>query len=105
MDRGDGGNGRHIASVDPSSVARTLGDVLRAVRESRSLSLRQVTVRSRGGFKPSSVASYERAERRITVDRLFTLAELYRVSPEHIIAEVSRRLGEEARLDDERRAG
>jgi hypothetical protein len=39
------------------------------------------------------------------VDRLFTLAELYRVPPEHIIAEVSRRLNEEARLEDERRTG
>jgi transcriptional regulator with XRE-family HTH domain len=105
MDPGSRGNGKDIAPVDPSSVARTLGDVLRIVRESRSLSLRQVTVRSHGGFKPSSVASYERAERRITVDRLFTLAELYRVPPEHIIAEVSRRLNEEARLQDERRTG
>jgi hypothetical protein len=105
MDLTARGYGKGITTADASSVARTLGSVLRLVRESRVLSLRQVTVRSRGAFKPSSIASYERAERRLTVDRLFALAELYRVPPEQIIAEVSRRLREEADLDSERRTG
>jgi Helix-turn-helix domain len=105
MDPAGRGYGKGITTTDASSVARILGNVLRVVRESRFLSLRQVTVRSRGGFKPSSIASYERAERRLTVDRLFALADLYRVPPEQIIAEVSRRLREETNVDDDRRTG
>jgi helix-turn-helix protein len=105
MDPAPPGYGRGITTTDSTSVARILGNVLRVVRESRFLSLRQVTVRSRGGFKPSSIASYERAERRLTVDRLFALADLYRVPPEQIIAEVSKRLRQETDVDDDRRTG
>jgi transcriptional regulator with XRE-family HTH domain len=47
---------------------------LRQIRTGRSLSLRQVTVRSGGRFKPSSIASYERGERQISLERLFALA-------------------------------
>jgi transcriptional regulator with XRE-family HTH domain len=95
-----------IASVGSPEVAEALGDVLRHIRVSRLLSLRQVTVRSHGAFKPSSIASYERAERRITVDRLFALASLYHVAPEHIVAEVARRLEtSQADGDRQRRTG
>jgi transcriptional regulator with XRE-family HTH domain len=66
--------------------------VLRQVRTGRSLSLRQVTVRSGGRFKPSSVASYERGERQISLERLFALAEVYDVAPERIVAAIAHRL-------------
>jgi transcriptional regulator with XRE-family HTH domain len=66
--------------------------VLRQVRLGRSLSLRQVTVRSGGRFKPSSVASYERGERQISLERLFALAEVYDVAPERIVAAIAHRL-------------
>jgi transcriptional regulator with XRE-family HTH domain len=66
--------------------------VLRQVREGRSLSLRQVTVRSGGRFKPSSVASYERGERQISLERFFSLAEVYEVAPERIVAAIAYRL-------------
>lgn len=68
------------------------GQVLRQVREARSLSLRQVTVRSGGRFKPSSVASYERGERQISLERLFALAKVYGVAPERIVAAIAHRL-------------
>jgi hypothetical protein len=58
------------------------------------LSLRQVTVRSRGEFKPSSVASYERGERQISLERLFALARVYAVAPERVVAAIAHRLGE-----------
>ncbi len=58
----------------------------------RSLSLRQVTVRSGGRFKPSSIASYERGERQISLERLFALAEVYEVAPERIVAAIAHRL-------------
>ena len=54
--------------------------------------MRQVTVRSGGRFKPSSVASYERGERMISLERLFALAEVYDVSPERIVAAIAHRL-------------
>lgn len=62
---------------------------MRQVRAGRSLSLRQVTVRSGGRFKPSSVASYERGERQISLERFFSLAEVYDVAPERIVAAIA----------------
>ena len=75
-----------------TNFAAAAGEVLRQVRAGRSLSLRQVTVRSGGRFKPSSVASYERGERQISLERLFALAEVYEVAPERIVAAIAYRL-------------
>lgn len=74
------------------SFACVAGEVLREIRLGRSFSLRQVTVRSGGRFKPSSVASYERGERQISLERLFALAEVYQVAPERITAAIAHRL-------------
>jgi transcriptional regulator with XRE-family HTH domain len=74
---------------------RIVGEVLRQVRAGRGLSLHQVTVRSGGDFKPSSVASYERGERQISLARLFSLAEVYDVAPERIVAAIAYRLERE----------
>jgi len=75
-----------------TSFGTVVGEVLREIRMGRGLSLRQVTVRSRGAFKPSSVASYERGERQISVERLFHLAEVYDVAPERVVAAIAHRL-------------
>jgi transcriptional regulator with XRE-family HTH domain len=72
--------------------AAAAGSVLREIRAGRSLSLRQVTVRSGGRFKPSSIASYERGERQISLERLFALAGVYGVAPERIVAAIAHRL-------------
>ena len=69
---------------------------MRQVRAGRSLSLRQVTVRSGGRFKPSSIASYERGERQISLERFFALAEVYDVAPERIVAAIAYRLEHES---------
>jgi transcriptional regulator with XRE-family HTH domain len=79
-------------STSPAEFAAAAGEVLRRVREGRSLSLRQVTVRSGGRFKPSSVASYERGERQISLERLFALAGVYDIAPERIVAAIAYRL-------------
>ena len=78
--------------ADQDDFAAATGEVLRQVRTGRSLSLRQVTVRSGGRFKPSSVASYERGERQISLERFFSLAEVYDVAPERIVAAIAYRL-------------
>ncbi|MGZ8606754.1 MAG: helix-turn-helix domain-containing protein [Actinomycetota bacterium] len=75
-----------------TNFATAVGEVLREIRTGRGLSLRQVTVRSRGAFKPSSVASYERGERQISVERLFHLADVYEVAPERVVAAIAHRL-------------
>ena len=80
-------------STMPTEFATAAGEVLRRVREGRSLSLRQVTVRSGGRFKPSSVASYERGERQISMERLFALAAVYDIAPERIVAAIAYRVG------------
>jgi transcriptional regulator with XRE-family HTH domain len=81
------GNRQNIADQDDFAAAA--GEVLRQVRTGRSLSLRQVTVRSGGRFKPSSIASYERGERQISLERFFALAEVYEVAPERIAAAIA----------------
>lgn len=90
---------REIVGIDfgidePSltEFADVAGEILRQVRQGRGLSLRQVTVRSGGRFKPSSVASYERGERQISLERLFALADVYDVAPERIVAAIAHEL-------------
>ena len=82
----------NTCSIDPETFASTAGRVLRDVRLGRNLSLRQVTIRSGGRFKPSSVASYERGERQLSLNRLFSLAAVYDVEPERIVAAIAHQL-------------
>lgn len=87
-----GGSGNK-GSIDlHEDFAAAAGNVLRQIRMGRSLSLRQVTVRSGGRFKPSSIASYERGERQISLERLFALADVYGVAAERIVAAIAHRL-------------
>src|SRR5687767_12671422 len=83
---------KNLIEREIEGFAAVAGDVLRQVRQGRRLSLRQVTVRSGGRFKPSSVASYERGERSISLERLFALAEVYGVAPERIVAAIAHEL-------------
>jgi transcriptional regulator with XRE-family HTH domain len=87
---GASGNNGFIDRYEDFAAAA--GSVLREIRTGRSLSLRQVTVRSGGRFKPSSIASYERGERQISLERLFALADVYGVAAERIVAAVAHRL-------------
>lgn len=71
------------------TFAEVTGQVLREIRRARSLSLRHASARSSGRFKPSSLASYERGKRQISLERLFELAEVYGVTPERIVAAIA----------------
>jgi transcriptional regulator with XRE-family HTH domain len=86
-----------VETMSPTAFAGAAGEVLRRVREGRSLSLRQVTVRSGGRFKPSSVASYERGERQISLERLFALARVYDIAPERVVAAIAHRIDRDGR--------
>ena len=68
--------------------------MLGAIRNERGFSIRQVTVRSRDAFKPWSIVSYERGERTISLERLISLAAVYGVAAEEIVAAISRRLSD-----------
>ncbi|MBV8161922.1 MAG: helix-turn-helix domain-containing protein [Acidimicrobiia bacterium] len=65
--------------------ARALGARLRAIREQRGWSLRDVHDASHGRFTGSAVGTYERGERGISVRRLSDLARLYGVPLERIL--------------------
>jgi transcriptional regulator with XRE-family HTH domain len=88
-----------------TAVPQIVGEVLRRARLSRGLTLRQVEQLSNGRFKPSSVAGYERAERRISVESFVELASTYGVPPERLLSQVLDRLlsREEASIDLKRR--
>jgi transcriptional regulator with XRE-family HTH domain len=67
-----------------------IGQVLRRARESRGLTLRQASNASGREFPPTTLASYERGERSISVERFCRLAALYRVPPERLLADIVR---------------
>ena len=71
-------------------LADEIGRALRRARKTRGLTLREAWLISGGAFKPTSIASYERAERSITLERFCTLAWLYRFPPERLLAEIVR---------------
>src|SRR5947199_3967744 len=77
---------------DPA-YARELGARLRAIREQRRWSLRDVHGGSHGRFTGSAVGTYERGERGISVQRLSELARLYGVPVERVLPESPVRQG------------
>ena len=74
------------------TVASEVGAALRRARTSRGLTLRDAARKGPDAVKPTTLASYERGERSLSVDRLFRLSSLYRISPARLIADVSRRV-------------
>ena len=73
-------------------VTQEVGSALRRARKARDLSLRDVTRISSQRFKPSTLASYERADRPVSIDGFFRLTHLYGVSPVRLLADVVRRI-------------
>ena len=71
-----------------ASVAREAGKALRRARLARGLTLREVAALSGNVMKATAVASYERAERGISLWRFCLLAEIYEIRPELLLAEV-----------------
>lgn len=82
----------HVGRIMFDTLADEVGGALRRAREARKLSLRDATRVSSGTFKASTLASYERAERAVPVERFFRLAFLYEISPVRLLADVLRRV-------------
>ncbi len=67
-----------------------IGRALRRTRQARGLTLREVSAASRGRFKATSVAGYERGERSISVERFLELCRFYGVAPEQVLTDILR---------------
>jgi len=74
------------------SLSEEVGAALRRARASRGLTLREAARAASDEVKPTTLASYERGERTVSVDRLFRLSSLYRISPARLVADVLRRV-------------
>jgi transcriptional regulator with XRE-family HTH domain len=81
----------------PDPISEALGEALRRIRRSQGLTLRAAADRSRGRFKPSSLGAYERAERRISLERFCDLAALYGILPDRLMAHALELLDPEGR--------
>ena len=74
-------------------LLQEIGRALRRARRARGWTLRDVAARSDGQFKSTAVASYERGERAISLERFFALTELYEMRPDRILAQIVWRRG------------
>lgn len=83
----DRSDARPDDAAEAALLTRELGNAIRRARLRRGLTLRQVEVASRGRCKPSSIASYERGERRISVERLCALASFLRADAGRLVSE------------------
>ncbi len=63
--------------VDP--ISKAIGRRLRAIRKQKGLTLHDVERLSGGRWNPSTIGAYERGFRKVTIDRLRSLAEFYGV--------------------------
>lgn len=67
------------------NIALEAGRALRHIRNVRGLTLLDIARKSRGEFKPTAVAAYERAERNMTLDRFCRLCRVYEVDPARLL--------------------
>ena len=72
---------------DGVAYAARLGRRLRDVRRQRGWSLHDVEVVSEGEFKASALGTYERGDRRISLERLQRLARLFRIPVDLLLPE------------------
>lgn len=88
--------------TDAERYATELGERLRNVRQQQELSLHDVEDASQGELKASVVGAYERGERAVSVSRLRTLAEFYRVPVSSLLPTTSGRTTQPSRRAGER---
>jgi transcriptional regulator with XRE-family HTH domain len=81
-----------------AKFSETLGEVLRGARRSRGLTLRKVERVARG-FTASSLGSYERGGRAISLERFFELARQYGIPADRLLAQVMDRLAPDERTE------
>lgn len=72
---------REDAEADPAEedFSASVGQRLRAIRQAQGLSLAEVEARSEGRWSASAVGAYERGFRTLSLPRLKSLADFYKV--------------------------
>jgi transcriptional regulator with XRE-family HTH domain len=81
-----------------SGFSNVLGEILRGARRARGLTLREVERMARG-FTASSLGSYERGERAISLERFFELARVYGIPADRLLGRVLDRLAPDERTE------
>jgi transcriptional regulator with XRE-family HTH domain len=69
----------HGLEPEDKGFGRAVGQRLRAIRQAQGLSLAEVEARSEGRWSASAVGAYERGFRTLSLPRLKSLADFYRV--------------------------
>jgi transcriptional regulator with XRE-family HTH domain len=72
------------------SMAKEIGRALRRARLARGMTLKELADASADRFRPTSVAGYERGERKISLVRFCELCRLLDVPPERVLGEILR---------------
>lgn len=78
--------------IDPRDYASTVGEVLREAREDAGWSLQDVRRITSGRLKLTTLCSWERGERNVSLARLFDLARLYQIPADVLISVIEKRL-------------
>ena len=72
------------------TMAQEIGRALRRARLARRMTLKDLADASADRFRPTSVAGYERGERKISLVRFCELCRLLEVPPERVLGEILR---------------
>ena len=83
--------------IAPQRFSVIVGVVLREHRLACGYTLHQVSAQSRGLLKASALASYERAERKISLERFVKLMSLYDIPADRALSEVMARMSPRSR--------
>jgi transcriptional regulator with XRE-family HTH domain len=81
------------------SFVEVLGEALRRARRQRGLTLHEVERLAAHRFSASSLGSYERGDRHISLERFCELAEIYGMPPDRLLSEVIDRMAPEGRRE------
>lgn len=74
------------------TIDKLIGETLRAARKIAQFSGADVERISGGQISQTALMSYERGERRITVERLVAICQVYRRSPSALVGEIERQV-------------
>ena len=83
--------------IAPRRFSVIVGAVLREHRLACGYTLHEVGAKSRGVLKASALASYERAERKITLERFVKVMSLYNTPADRALSEVLARISPRSR--------
>jgi transcriptional regulator with XRE-family HTH domain len=78
-------------------LAQATGAALRDARRAAGLSLSELSDRSGGRFKPSSLGGYERGERALSLARFCVIADLLNVPADQLLGDILDRLRPDTR--------